>query len=97
MTTGALNKMEIFNETMVLFSGYFMFIFSEWTRTAEDLYLFGYVYTYFVLFTLSVNMIIIIFSSLNSCYEKTSWRLKRYNNKEEARKKYELLVEDCKI
>mmetsp|Transcript_40576 Transcript_40576/g.29204 ORF Transcript_40576/g.29204 Transcript_40576/m.29204 type:complete len:227 (+) Transcript_40576:976-1656(+) len=71
----ALNRMEKFNEYCILFSSYFMFMFSDWTTDGEQLFNFGSYYTVFVISILGFNIFIILVTSMGDCFRSVLIRL----------------------
>jgi len=75
MNGRTLNWMERFNEYSVLFSSYFMFMFSDWTTDGEQLFNFGSYYTVFVISILGFNIFIILVTSMGDCFRSILMRL----------------------
>ena len=61
MNSRILNRIEIINEMALLFSSYFMFIFTDWILDIEFRYYLGFFFMYFLIMTLAINFIIIGF------------------------------------
>ena len=61
MDTRFLNILEITNEIFTLFFYYFMFLFSQWVPYPELRYRAGFVFMYYMIFIVSMNIVIIVY------------------------------------
>ena len=76
MYSKLLNVMETLNELIILLSGYFLTIFTQWICDPKERYRYGWVYVACVVLAVFINFVIILyemFVGLRKEFRKKMW------------------------
>ena len=82
-----VNTMDLINETLTLMCSYSLITFSAFVPDAETRYLCGWELIVLVLFTLALNLVVIIGQGLKQCIRRCKLKNKRRQLIKQAKKR----------